>query len=60
MQTADLMLSVTSIIIMRNRTGPKTNPWGTADKTRTGSEAWLLMHPESHKLIDYWVNHFIP
>ena len=25
----------------RNRTGPKTDPWGTPDSTGTGSEAWL-------------------
>ena len=24
---------------MRNRTGPKTDPWGTPDRTGTGSEA---------------------
>ena len=25
---------------MRNRTGPRTDPWGTPDNTGTGSEAW--------------------
>ena len=25
---------------IKKRIGPKTNPWGTPDKTGTGSEAW--------------------
>ena len=25
---------------MRNRIGPKTDPWGTPDSTGTGYEAW--------------------
>ena len=33
---------------IRKRTGPKTDPWGTPDRTGTGSEAWpseaLLKH----------------
>ena len=40
MQTDDLIISGRSLIKMRNRTGPKTDPWGTPDRTGTGSEAW--------------------
>ena len=36
----DLIFSGRSLIKMRNRTGPKTDPWGTPDRTGTGSEAW--------------------
>ena len=39
-RTGDLIFSGRSLIKMRNRTGPKTDPWGTPDRTRTGSEAW--------------------
>ena len=60
MQTADMMLSVTSIIIMRNRTGPKTNPWGTVDKTRTGSEACLLNAPREPQVDRQMGEPFIP
>ena len=35
----DLILSGRSLIKMRNRTVPKTDPWGTPDRTETGSEA---------------------
>ena len=38
-QTGDLMLSGKSFIKIRNRIGPKTDPWGTPDNTGTGSEA---------------------
>ena len=38
-RTDDLIFSGRSFIKMRNRTGPKTNPWGTPDRTGTGSEA---------------------
>ena len=34
-----LMLSGRSSIKIRNRIGPKTDPWGTPDNTGTGSEA---------------------
>ena len=34
------MLSDRSFMKMRNRTGPRTDPWGTTDSTGTGSEAW--------------------
>ena len=37
--TDDLIFSG-RLIKMRNRTGPKTDPWGTPDRTGTGSEAW--------------------
>ena len=39
-QTDDLILSGRSLIKIKKRTGPKTDPWGTQDKTGTGSEAW--------------------
>ena len=39
-QTEDLMLSGRSFMKMRNRTGPRTDPWGTSDSTGTGSEVW--------------------
>ena len=38
-QTEDLMLSGRPFIKIRNRIGPKTDPWDTPDNTRTGSEA---------------------
>ena len=36
----DLIFSGIALIKMRNRTGPRTDPWGTPDRTGTGSEAW--------------------
>ena len=39
-RTDDLIFSGRSLIKMRNRTGPKTDPRGTPDRTGTGSEAW--------------------
>ena len=39
-RTDDLILSGRSLINIKKRTGPKTDPWGTPDKTGTGSEAW--------------------
>ena len=39
-RTDDLIFSGRSLIKMRNRAGPKTDPWGTPDRTGTGSEAW--------------------
>ena len=39
-RTDDLIFSGRSLIKMRNRTGPRTDPWGTPDRTGTGSEAW--------------------
>ena len=55
-QTDDLIFSGRSLIKMRNRTGPKTDPWGTTDKTGTGSEAWpsnntFRERSESHEVI---------
>ena len=38
-QTDDLMLSGRSLMKIRNRTGPKTDPCGTPERTGTGSEA---------------------
>ena len=38
-QKDDLIFSGRSFIKMRNRTGPKTDPLGTTDRTGTGSEA---------------------
>ena len=35
-RTEDLMLSGKSFIKIRNRIGPKTEPWGTPDTTSTG------------------------
>ena len=40
MQTEDLILSSKSFMKNRKRIGPKADPWGTLDKTGTGSEAW--------------------
>ena len=67
LQTEDLMLSDRSLIRMRNRnrTGPRTDPWGTLDSTWTGSEAWpskstCWVRPESHELIHLWVDPLIP
>ena len=37
-RTDDLILPGRSLINIKKRTGPKTDPWGTPDKT--GSEAW--------------------
>ena len=39
-RTDDLIFSGRSLIKMRNRTGPRTDPLGTPDRTGTGSEAW--------------------
>ena len=54
-RTEDLMLSGRSFMI-RNRTRPTADPWGTPDSTGTGSEAWpskttCWVRPESHELI---------
>ena len=38
-RTDDLIFSGRSFIKMRNRTGPKTDPLGTPDRTGTRSEA---------------------
>ena len=38
-RTDDLIFSGRLLIKMRNRTGPKTDPWGTPDRTGDGSEA---------------------
>ena len=43
-RTDDLMFSGRSLIKMRNRTSPKTDPWGTPDRTGTRSEAWPSNH----------------
>ena len=40
-RTEDLILSGKSLMKIRKRISPKTDPWGTPDKTGTGSEAWL-------------------
>ena len=40
-QTEDLILSGRSFIKVRDRIGPKTDPWDTRDGTETGSEAYL-------------------
>ena len=39
-RTDDLIFSGRSLIKMRNRTGPRTDLWGTPDRTGAGSEAW--------------------
>ena len=62
--TEDLMLSGKSFIKIRNRIGPKTDPWGTPDNTGTGPEAWpskttCWVHPESHELIHLRVDPLI-
>ena len=38
-RTEDLILSSKSFMKIRKRIGPKTDPWGTPNKTGTGSEA---------------------
>ena len=43
-QTDDLILSGRSLMNIKTRTGPKTVPCGTPDKTGTGSEAWPSIH----------------
>ena len=50
---------------IRKRIGPKTDPWGTPNKTGTGSEAWPSkttcgLRPESNELIHLWVDPRIP
>ena len=40
-RTDDPIFSGRSLMKMRNRTGPKTDPWGTPDRTGTGSEAFM-------------------
>ena len=64
-RTEDLILSGKSLLKIRKRIGPKTDPWGTPDKTGTGSEAWpskttCWLRPESHELIHLWVDPRIP
>ena len=39
-RTDDLIFSGRSLMKMRNRTGPRADPWGTPDRTGTGSVAW--------------------
>ena len=39
--TDDLMLSGRPLMNTKKRTGPRTEPWGTPDKTGTGSDTWL-------------------
>ena len=39
-RTDDLIFSGRSLIKMRNRSSPRTDLWGTPDRTGTGSEAW--------------------
>ena len=46
---------------IRKRIRPTTDPWGTSDKTGTGSEAWpskttCWLRPESHELIHLWMD----
>ena len=43
-QNEDLILSSKSFMKNRIRIGPKTDPWGTRDKTGTGSEAWTCYY----------------
>ena len=38
----DLIFSGRSIIKMRKRTGPKTDPWGSPNRTGTGTEVTPL------------------
>ena len=64
-RTVDLILSVKSFMKIRKRIGAKNDPWGTPDKTGTGSEAWpskttCWLHPESHELIHLWEDPLIP
>ena len=44
-QTEDLMFSGKSFIKIRNRIGPKTDPWGTPDNT--GTCGWILLSHNS-------------
>ena len=39
LRTEDLMLSGRLFVKMKNRTGLRTDPWGTPDSSGTGSEA---------------------
>ena len=58
-RTEDLMLSGISFIKTRKRTSPRTEPWGTPDKTGTGSEArpvlnyllWAPREPWTNPLV---------
>ena len=64
-RTDDLIISRRSLIKMIIRTGPKTDPWGTPNRTGTGSEAWpsnttFWERSESHELIHLWVDPLIP
>ena len=54
-QTEDLILSGRSFIKVRNRIGPKTDPWDTRDGTETGSVACLSnttcpVRPKVHEM----------
>ena len=55
-RTDDLIFSGRSLIKMRNRTGPKTDPWGTPDRTETGSKAW----PSNTTLVERPVRFRLP
>ena len=64
-RTDDLIFSGRSLIKIRKRDGPKTDPWGTPDRIRTGSEAWpsnttFWERSESHEMIHLWVDPLIP
>ena len=43
-RTDDLIFSGRSLIKMRNRTGPKTDPWGTPDRTYNRSIKKCALH----------------
>ena len=64
-RTDDLMLSGRSLMNTKKRTGPRTEPWGTPDKTGTGSDSspsstTCCERLESHELIHLCVDPLIP
>ena len=64
-RTEDVMLSCNSFIKIKNRVGPKVDPWDQPVTTATRSEtcpskAPCLVHPESHELARLWVYPLIP
>ena len=64
-RTDDLMLSGRSLMNTKKRTGPRPEPWGTPDKTRTESDTWpssttCCERLESHELIHLCVDPLIP
>ena len=60
-----LIISGKSFMKIKNRIGPKTDPWGIPDKIGTGSEVWpskttCWLCPESQELTHLSVDPLIP